>query len=103
MKEIFTNKQLRTIIDQAVTYKCACPAQVAELILKVREVYRYETRCLEEENNVPETHRLIAKTVEQAHNRYEDCLDRVLEIEQWDRDTLQMPEGLRHKAQLDPE
>lgn len=102
MKEKFTHTQLRTIIDQAVTYRCACPAQVAELILKARDIRDYELRCLQEENNLPDTHRLIADTVEKAHEQYEDCLDRVLEFEGWDRDTLKMPEGLRQKTRLDP-
>jgi len=74
---------------------------VAELILDARKVHAYEQRCLEEENNLPETHETISRAVEAAHRIYEECLDRVLDIEEWDRETLEMPEGLRKKARLD--
>lgn len=103
MEKKFKDEALRLIIDQAITYRCACPAQVAELILKSRAVYDYETKCLEkEEDNFPETHRSIAQTVAKTHAIYEDCLNHVLEIEGWDRETLEMPEGLRKKAKVDP-
>jgi hypothetical protein len=101
MKEQFPDTYLRAIIDEAVTYRCACPAQVAELILKSRSVYDYEQRCLSEEDNLPETHHAISKTVEEAHRLYEKCLDEVLDLEGWDKDNLVMPEGLRKKARLE--
>ena len=101
MEKRFSDTELRTIIDEAVTYRCACPAQVAELLLKSRSVYDYEQRCLSEENNLPETHRAISKTVEEAHVLYEECLDHVLELEGWDKNNLVMPAGLRKKARLD--
>lgn len=101
MKKKFSDEDLRRIVDQAVTYRCACPAQMAELILKSRSVYEYEQRCLQEDDNLPETHRAISETVLQTHVDFEDCLERVLDIEGWDLQTLEMPEGLRKKARIE--
>lgn len=101
MQKKFSDEELRTIIDQAVTYRCACPSQVAELLLKSRSVHDYEQRCLTEENNLPETHHAISKAVAEAHVLYEECLDQVLDIEGWDKASLVMPEGLRQKARIE--
>jgi len=102
MNTNFEKKELQKILDQAVIYRCACPAQLAELMLSARKVYDYEQRCLNEtENNLPETHHAISRAVEQSHAIYEDCLEHILEIEGWDRETLEMPEGLREKARAD--
>lgn len=99
----FDDNSLRLIIDQALTYRCSCPAQVAELILKSRAVYDYEVGCMEKaEDNLLETHRSIAKTVAETHSIYEACLDHVLDLEGWDKETLEMPEGLRKLARIDP-
>lgn len=103
LKKQFDDEALRLIIDQALTYRCACPAQVAELILKSRAVHDYEVQCLENaDDDLPDTHRAIAQTVGQAHELLEACLDHVLHLEGWDRETLEMPEGLRKKVRMDP-
>lgn len=96
MKEKFPTPVLDTIIEQALVYQCACPAQVAELLLELRRVERYEQKCLEDEqSHLALTHRTIAASVAEAHAILEQCLDEVLTIEQWDRTTWKMPEGLR--------
>ncbi|MCK7490431.1 MAG: hypothetical protein MZW92_00430 [Comamonadaceae bacterium] len=40
---------------------------------------------------------MIAESTQQAHALLEDCMEKVLEIEGWDRETLRMPEGMRRK------
>ena len=42
---VFDNSQLAHIIDQAMIYQCACPGQVAQHILGLRELFRYQTSC----------------------------------------------------------
>jgi len=32
-----------------------------------------------------------------VHEKLQDCLDEILELEQWDRQTLTMPPGLRER------
>ena len=82
-----------------MVYQCACPAQVAELILRSREVYDYEVNCLKQSDHLQETHQTIAETLVSTLDAYEDCLDRVLDIEGWDRDSLEMPAFLRERKQ----
>jgi hypothetical protein len=98
-EERFTDADLGKVIEQAMLYMCACPAQVAESVRKLRELYRYQLRCIENPENSVAVHALIAQNTIQAHSIMQDCLDQVIELEEWDRTTLEMPAGLR-KRQL---
>ncbi|MFA7291588.1 MAG: hypothetical protein WC023_04980 [Rhodocyclaceae bacterium] len=98
--ERFTDAELERILEEATIYMCACPAQVAVAIRQLRTLYRYQVACLEDAGNLALVHQTIAESAVKAHEELQDCLDRVLDLEQWDRTTLCMPEGLRRK-QLD--
>lgn len=95
--ERFSDDELGKIRDEATIYMCACPAQVATALGELRKLYRYQLGCLEDSNNLAGVHRTIAESTIVAHAGLQDCLDRVLEMEQWDRTTLRMPEGLRRR------
>lgn len=98
--ETFSDRELEQIIDEGMVYMCACPALVADSLRKVRELYRYQLNCLSDGNNVargaPDHRPGRALRYSCALN---ECLEKVLEIEQWDRATLTMPEGLRARQQ----
>jgi hypothetical protein len=96
-EERFTDSELGKIIEAGMIYMCACPAQVADGLRKLRELYRYQQHCLTQPANDPRVHQLIAQTTVDAHALMQDCLDHVLEIEQWDRATLEMPPNLRKR------
>lgn len=98
MKEQFTAAQVSKVLDQALVYQCACPAQVCRAIFELRELYDYQKNCGNEADQDRQVHERIALATERAHAEMEDCLERVLEIEGWDRATLAMPEQLRKKA-----
>jgi len=99
MNKKFPETKIKKIIEEAMTYKCACPAQVAELLLELRRVEAYERSCLEKTNDhLAETHSTILEAVDVVHERLETCLDRVLDIEGWDRSSLKMPEDLRRRS-----
>lgn len=98
MKELFNTAQISKIIDQALMYQCACPAQVSRTIFELRELYDYQTQCANDTANDRLVHETIAAATEQAHVLMEQCLIRVLEIEGWDPSTLTMPESLRKKV-----
>lgn len=100
MKCQFNNATLSTIIEQALVYQCACPAQVAELLLEMRRVKQYEDSCLENQNDhLAVTHQKISEAVTEAHIILERCLDEVLDHEGWDRSTFKMPAYLRPKSE----
>lgn len=92
-----SEKQLEQIIEEAMIYMCACPAQVAVQLRHLRELYRYQQNCETEPGNDPAPHREIARAAIEAHALMEDCLLRVLAIEGWDMENLRMPDGLRRK------
>jgi hypothetical protein len=96
-EERFTDAELGRIIEEAMVYMCACPAQVAEAIRKLRELYRYQQQCLTQPANHATVHNHIAHSAVQAHALLQDCLDQVLELEKWDRATLRMPPNLRQR------
>jgi hypothetical protein len=96
-EERFTDAELGKVVDQAMIYMCACPAQVAESIRKLRELYRYQLRCSANPENDNAVHALIAQHTIQSHATMQDCLDKVIEMEAWDRTTLQMPPDLRKR------
>jgi hypothetical protein len=94
-EERFSDSQLGKIIEEGMIYMCACPAQVAEAMRKLRELHRYQQQCLTQPTNDAMVHKAIAESTVQAHALLQDCLDHVLTLEKWDRATLQMPDNLR--------
>ena len=94
-EERFSDAELAQIIEEGLIYMCACPAQVADAMRKLRALYRYQLNCLVLPQNDAAVHRTIAESTVQAHATLQDCLDRVLVLEKWDRATLHMPEHLR--------
>jgi len=97
MKTTFSDAQLEHIVGQGMIYMCACPAQVAGAMQQLRQLYDYQTRCLLDPHNDPKVHRLIADGVLSAHKVLEATLVEVIELEHWDPNTLDMPEGLRQR------
>ena len=93
--EQFSDEDLNQIIEQGLIYMCACPAQVADGMRKLRETYHYQKSCFNDPNNNAAVHQTIAASVVRAHALLQECLCQVLELERWDRATLQMPQGLR--------
>ena len=95
--EQFSDAELVQIIEEGLIYMCACPAQVADAIRKLRELYRYQMACLEDSANATIVHQTICNSVIISHAQLQDCMEHVLALEQWDRTTLRMPEGLRKR------
>ena len=98
MKYQFDSFSLSRIIDQALVYQCACPAQVCRSILELRELYDYQRDCANDSVNDRSVHDTIAEATSLAHETMEQCLERILVIEGWDTTTLTMPESLRKKT-----
>ena len=97
MKMRFSAVQVSKIIDQALVYQCACPAQVATTILELRDLFDYQQKCRADAASDQAVHEAIARATEDAHARLEACLDEVLALEGWDRETLTMPGQSRKK------
>jgi hypothetical protein len=97
MKEQFKASQISKVIDQALLYQCACPAQVCRAIFELRELYEYQINCIDASVNDERVHRAIAEATEKSHALMEECLGKILEIEGWDQDTFTMPTSLRKK------
>lgn len=97
MKEQFSPNQISKVIDQALVYQCACPAQVCRTIFELRELYEYQMNCANDTANDRAVHSAIARTAEQAHELMENCLREILAIEGWDPQTLAMPDSLKKK------
>ena len=95
--ERFSGDELAKIIEEGLIYMCACPAQVAEAVRNVRNLYHYQIKCLENPKNESIVHSTIAETAIAIHAQLEDCMDRILELEKWDRASLQMPPNLRRR------
>ena len=93
--ERFTDAELDSIVTQGLIYMCACPAQVADGVRKLREMLKYQMRCLENPNNDSGVHTNIARRVVEAHETMQRCLDEVIVLGKWDRATLEMPAELR--------
>lgn len=97
MKEQYSAGQISRIIDQALVYQCACPAQVCKAIFELRELFAYQMGCVDGAGNDRRVHAAIAKATEQSHELMENCLRDILELEGWDLATLTMPVSLRKK------
>ena len=97
MKEQFNASQISKVIDQALIYQCACPAQVCKAIFELRELYDYQMNCASDNNNNALVHKTIAAAAEVSHEIMEECLKQILEIEGWDQSNFIMPESLKQK------
>lgn len=97
MHEQYNPTQISKVIDQALVYQCACPAQVCRAIFELRELYDYQMNCANDTTNDRLVHETIAAAAVQAHELMEQCLGKILEIEGWDPTSLVMPESLRKK------
>lgn len=95
--EHFTDAELEKIVDAGLIYMCACPALVADNVRKLRELHRYQLKCLDNPENCSIVHQTIARNTAIAHAQMQDCLEEVLVLEKWDRITLNMPDGLRQR------
>jgi hypothetical protein len=97
MKMRFSAVQVSKIIDQALVYQCACPAQVATTILELRDLHDYQLKCQADAGGTDAVHAAIGRATEEVHARMEACLDEVLDLEGWDRESLSMPSQLRKR------
>lgn len=96
-QEHFTDAELDHIIEQGMIYMCACPAQVAAALRKLRELLKYQSACLLKPENDSRVHEAIARRTIAAHAALQECLEEVIELENWDRKTLEMPPNLRER------
>lgn len=98
MKQRFNASQISKVIDQALVYQCACPAQVCRAIFELRELYEYQMNCVTDSANDEQVHSTIAIATEKSHEIMEACLSEILEIEGWDKVSFAMPEALKKKT-----
>ena len=99
LKQNYSDRQLEKIVDEATIAMCACPAQVAGMISKLRQLFTYQKNCGERgSSEVSEAvHERIALATSEAHLLMEQCMQDILLIEGWDETTLDMPAGLRQQ------
>ena len=93
----FSADELITILEQAAIYDCACPAQVCKEIRSLRSLYEYQAHCLNLNDTDCQVHEHIAAATRLAHAEMERCLENVLELEGWNRQTLEMPTSLQKR------
>lgn len=98
MNERFPAAQVTRVLDQALLYQCACPAQVCRTIFELRDLHDYQLNCASDTDQDRAVHESIAAAANRAHEVMEDCLAQVLALEGWDMATLTMPADLRKKA-----
>ncbi len=95
----YTDEQIDKIRQEGFIYTCACPSQVSEQIAYLRQLFSYQGNCMitGESNADYKTHEIIAEATYRAHDIMQKCLEDVLIHEQWDMETLVMPESLRER------
>ena len=91
----YTYQQLEQILEEAMAYMCACPAQVSEQLLQLRKLFEYQNACITKSPLMADVHRRIASATRIAHTEMEQCLSEVMVMEGWDLETLTMPNNLR--------
>jgi len=96
----FSDAELEKIASEGLIYMCACPAQVAEAVRTLRELYRYQLACLKSPENDGRVHQAISEAAIATHEQLQDCMEKILMIEGWDRTTLEMPANLRVKQMM---
>lgn len=95
----YNDLQLEQILEEAMIYMCACPAQVAEQLLLLRKLFAYQNSCISKGSLMADVHRRISQATRIAHTELEQCLSDVMLMEGWDLQTLTMPLSLRELRQ----
>lgn len=90
----YSKEVLIKIVQQAMIYQCACPAQICKAIGQVRELYAYQQSCLIRNDTDKAVHERIATTCARNHADLEQCLEDVLTLEGWNLTTYEMPSNL---------
>jgi hypothetical protein len=101
----FSALQLSIINDQAALYTCACPLQVSLQIASLRKLFDYQKECIDSETSSDshvqiQVHHRIAEVTKQAHQLMEQCLGDILDLEGWDRTSMEMPPGIRKRIEI---
>lgn len=91
----FSSEQLGKILEQAMLYQCACPAQVTRLLTEIHLLKRYQQTCLDQTQTDTAVHQRIYDTLQAITPTVEDCLETILCEEGWDMESLEMPEALQ--------
>jgi len=97
MKMQYSQEIITRILEQSLSYQCACPAQVCKNINEQRALYTYQQNCINMTDTDRAVHQCIAEAVERSHAIMESCLEAVLKLEGWDTTTYEMPEPLKRK------
>ncbi len=95
LQKKFSDDKISHILDQALVYQCACPAQVCRAILGLRELHEYQQNCLDRTDTDKKVHQAIGASAAESHATMERCLEEILALEGWNMETLQMPDSLR--------
>ena len=98
MKERYNAEQISKVIDQALIYQCACPAQVCKAIFELRELYDYQVNCVSDSKNNALVHKTIAAAAEASHEIMEECLKQILDMEGWNQANFVMPKSLKQNT-----
>jgi len=94
MHQRYPRESLHKIVEQAMIYQCACPAQICKAIGQMRELHKYQQECLIDQRADHAVHERISRAAEKAHAELEQCLHDVLALEGWNPTTLEMPTDL---------
>lgn len=89
--------QLNRIIEQAMVYQCACPAQVSKLLIELSLLAQYQRECLDKTPVDATVHLRIRETIASVMPEVEACLTDILTTEGWDMNTLEMPADLQKR------
>lgn len=100
MQQRYPREALRRIIEQAMIYQCACPAQICKAIGQMRELHKFQQECLVDQSTDQAVHERIALAAEKAHAELEQCLADVLRLEGWNAETLEMPADLAKRRRI---
>ncbi len=96
----FTQSQLNDIMEQGMIQQCACPALLTRLLSDARYLNEYQKTCQSDSENDQRVHAAIARATDIVSSILEDYLIDILVLEEWETETLQMPERLV-KLQMD--
>lgn len=97
MNKTYSEGRLAHIREQALIYRCACPAQVCVAIEAIRVLYSYQINCLDDTDTDQAVHLRIKDSAERSHAELEECLTDILKKEGWNIETLKMPSNLKKR------
>jgi hypothetical protein len=96
----FTDEQIEKICREGDINNCFCLSKLSKEIKDIRQLFLDQKQCLINGNTslTSKSHLMINETIQIVHTVMERCLSDILIQEEWNLNTLTVPDSFKKKS-----